>query len=203
MDNKGYYPIFLDLSGKRCVVVGGGRVAERKCSTLIKTGARITVISPNITKRLAGYREKGLIRHIPRGYRSGDIKTAFIVISATDSGETNQKVAKEVLAAGKLLNVVDVPSLCNFIVPSVLRRRLLTIAISTGGASPAMAKTIRKELQKLYGPEYSIYLNRLRDVRLKVIKEIPDKREREKFLKGLAASVRRGKKDKKVHKVHR
>src|SRR3990172_4446071 len=125
MDNKVYYPIFLDLSGKRCVVVGGGRVAERKCSTLIKTGARITVISPNITKRLAGYREKGLIRHIPRGYRSGDIKTDFIV-------------------------------------PSVLRRGLLTIAISTGGASPAMAKAIRKELQKLYGRKYSRYLDRLR-----------------------------------------
>lgn len=193
MDNKVYYPIFLDLSGKRCVVVGGGRVAERKCSTLIRTGARITVISPIITKRLAGYREKGLIRHIPRGYKRCDIKTAFIVIAATDSGEVNEKVAREVLAAGKLLNVVDVPSRCNFIVPSVLRRGLLTIAISTGGASPALAKTIRKELQKLYGREYSGYLDRLRNIRLKVMKEIPDKKEREKFLKGLAASVKKGK----------
>src|SRR3989338_2032224 len=200
MSPKVYYPIFLDLSGKRCVVVGGGRIAERKCSTLIKTGARITVISPNITKRLTGYREKGLIRHIPRQYRIGDIKSAFIVIAATDSGETNQKVAKEVLAAGKLLNVVDVPSQCNFIVPSVLRRGLLTIAISTGGASPAMAKAIRKELQRLYGREYSRYLDRLRDARLKVMKEIPDRKEREKFLKGLAASVKKGK---KVHNGHR
>ena len=200
MSPKVYYPIFLDLSGKRCVVVGGGRIAERKCSTLIKTGARITVISPAITKRLAGYREKGLIRHIPRGYKSCDVKTAFIVIAATDSGETNEKVSKDVLAAGKLLNVVDVPSRCNFIVPSVLRRGLLTIAISTGGASPALAKAIRKELQKLYGREYSGYLDRLRDIRLKVMKEIPDKREREKFLKGPAASVKKGK---KVHKGHR
>lgn len=200
MSPKVYYPIFLDLSGKRCVVVGGGRVAERRCSTLIRTGARITVISPNITKRLEGYREKGLIRHIPRGYKSYDIKTAFIVIAATDSGETNERVARDVMEAGRLLNVADVPSLCNFIVPSVLRRGLLTIAISTGGASPAMAKAIRKELQKLYGSEYSRYLDRLRDVRLKVMKEIPDKREREKILKGLAASV---KKSKKVHKGHR
>lgn len=200
MSHKIYYPIFLDLSGKRCVVVGGGRVAERKCSALIRAGGRITVISPAITKRLMGYREKGLIRHIQRGYKSCDIKTAFIVIAATDSGETNEKVARDVMAAGKLLNVVDVPAQCNFIVPSVLRRGLLTIAISTGGASPAMAKAIRKELQRLYGPEYSRYLDRLRDVRLKVMKEIPDKREREKFLKGLAAAV---KKSKKVHKGHR
>src|SRR3990172_5956556 len=145
MNPKVYYPIFLDLSGKRCVVVGGGRVAERKCSTLIRTGARITVISPIITKRLAGYREKGLIRHIPRGYKSCDIKTAFIVIATTDSGEVNEKVAREVLAAGKLLNVVDVPSRCNFIVPSVLRRGLLTIAISTGGASRSEERRVGKE----------------------------------------------------------
>ena len=200
MSPKVYYPIFLDLSGKRCVIVGGGRVAERKCATLIKTGARITVISPAITKRLAGYREKGWIRHIPRQYRSGDIKSAFIVIAATDSGETNEKVARDVMTAGKLLNVVDVPSQCNFIVPSVLRRGLLTIAISTGGTSPALAKAIRKEMQRLYGREYSRYLDRLRDIRLKVMKEIPDKREREKILKGLAASVKKGKKVQKAHR---
>src|SRR3989337_2610345 len=97
------------------------------------------------------------------------------------------------MAAGKLLKCVDVPSQCNFIVPSVLRRGLLTIAISTGGASPAMAKAVRKELQRLYGTEYSGYLDRLRDMRLKAMKEIPDKREREKFLKGLAASVKKSK----------
>src|SRR3989304_7655702 len=125
MSNKVYYPIFLDLSGKRCVIVGGGRVAERKCSTLIKTGARITVISPRITKRLTDYREKGLIRHIPRQYRSGDIKSAFIVIVATDSGEVNEKAAREARAGEKLLNGADVPSQCGFILPSVLRRGLL------------------------------------------------------------------------------
>lgn len=190
MKGKVYYPIFLDLAGKRCVIVGGGRVAERKCSSLLKAGARVTVISPGITGRLAAYREKRMIKHIPRGYRRGDIRSAFLVIAATGSEETNQRVAEEAMAEDKLLNVVDTPSLCNFIAPSVVKRGLLTIAISTGGASPAMAKEIRKDIQRIYGPEYARYLNFLRDARSKAMKEIPDKREREKFLKRLAFKIR-------------
>lgn len=191
MRSKVYYPIFLDIAGKRCVIVGGGRVAERKCSSLIKAGARVTVISPEITGRLAAYKEKGMIKHIPRSYRRGDIRSAFLVIAAAGSEETNQRVAEEAKGGNKLLNVVDTPSLCNFIAPSVVKRGLLTIAISTGGASPAMAKEIRKDLQKIYGPEYARYLNFLRDARSKAMKEIPDKKEREKFLKELAAKVKK------------
>ncbi len=189
MSDRVYYPIFLDLTGKRCVIVGGGRVAERKCTTLIRTGAKVTVISPQITKRLTDYKEKGLIRHIRRGYRSSDVRTVFVVIAATNSEEINKKVAKDATAADKLLNMVDTPSLCNFIVPSVLRRGLLTIAVSTGGASPALAKEIRKRLRRMYGPEYSRYLKFLRGVRSKAMREITDKKEREKFLKEVAAAI--------------
>lgn len=188
MSDKVYYPVFLDLTGKSCVIVGGGKVAERKCSALIKAGAKLTVISPEITKRLVACKKGGLIRHVHRDYRSTDIKSAFVVIAATDSEETNKKVAKDAMAGKKLLNVVDTPGLCNFIVPSVFNRGLLTIAISTGGASPAIAKAIRKELQKLYGPEYSRYLKSIRDARSRAMREISNKKDREKFLKALAAS---------------
>jgi len=190
MKRGAYYPIFLDLAEKRCVVIGGGRVAERKCTSLIKAGARVTVISPEITKRLSAYKEKGMIRHIPRGYRKGDIRSAFLVIAATASEETNRRIAEDARGGNTLLNVVDTPSLCNFIVPSVVRRGLLTIAISTGGASPALAKEIRKELQRIYGPEYARYLSLLKEARSKAMKEIGDKKRRKEFLKGLALKIR-------------
>lgn len=187
--NKVYYPVFLDLAGKNCVIVGGGRVAERKCSTLIKTGARVTVISPELTGRLKGYKGKGLIKHINRGYRSGDIISAFVVIVATDSAEVNRRVSADAKRLKKLLNVADNPSLCNFIAPAVVRRGLLTIAVSTGGASPAIAKAIRKQLQRHYVPEFSRYLTQVRNLRSKAMTKIPNKREREKFLKGLGSKI--------------
>lgn len=185
--NKQYYPAFLDITGKRCIIIGGGKIAERKCSTLLGAGAEVTVISPEITGRLENYRKKGLIKHICRQYRSGDIKTAFIVISATGSEKTNRKAAADAAGRGVLLNVVDNPLLCNFIAPSILRRGPLTIAISTGGVSPAMAATIRRELEGLYGTDISRYLKFLRDIRTKAMKKIRDKTKRERFLKGLAS----------------
>src|SRR4030065_1234034 len=128
-----YYPAFLNLKGKKTVVIGGGKIAERKILVLLKTGANITVISPEITKRIAREKLRGSLKHIPRQYRKGDVKKTFLVIAATDSEEINKKVSEE---APCLVNVVDTPSLCNFIVPSVIQRGLLTIAISTGGVSP-------------------------------------------------------------------
>src|SRR3989337_4068042 len=151
MKKIAYYPIYLDLTGKRCVIVGGGKVAERKCASLIKTDAEITLIAPEITKKLKGYKDKGLIKHIERTYRKGDIRSAFIVISATDSSETNERVARDAKSLHKLTNIVDTPDLCNFIVPSVFRRGTLSIAVSTGGVSPAFAKAIRNELEQIYG----------------------------------------------------
>lgn len=183
--SKLYYPAFLDLNGKQSVIIGGGKVAERKCSSLIKTGAEITLISPEITKKLENYLSKGLIRHKRRKYKNGDIKSAFLTIVATDSAEVNRRVYVDAQRLNRLINVADNPSLCTFIVPSLVRRGDLTIAVSTGGASPAAAKAIRKELELLYGPEIALYLKRLKEIRLKALKEIPDKKERERFLKGI------------------
>ena len=187
--NRSLYPAFLDLSGKRCVLIGGGKVAERKTIRLLRVGADVLVISPTLSLKLQTLKEKGRITHVPRPYECGDIKSAFLIIAATDSEETNRQIAEEAKKLDKLLNVVDTPSLCSFIVPSVLSRGLLTIAISTGGASPALAKEIRRELQRLYGPEFSKHLKVLRDTRSKALKEITDKKERERFLKEVAVKV--------------
>jgi len=179
-----YYPAFLNLEGKRVVVVGGGKVAERKILALLKAEAHITVISLEITKRIAREKLRGSLKHIPRQYREGDVKNTFLVIAATDSEEINKKVSEDALC---LVNVVDTPSLCNFIVPSVIQRGHLTIAISTSGVSPALSKAIRQELERLYGPEFAEYLRLLEKVRKKAMAEIHYKKKRTGFLKSLAS----------------
>jgi precorrin-2 dehydrogenase/sirohydrochlorin ferrochelatase len=179
-----YYPAFLNLQGKKAVVVGGGKVAERKVLTLIGAGADVTVISPLLTKRLLKEKEASHMRHLPRTYRKGDLKDSFMVIAATDSPEVNTRVAED---APGLLNVVDVPSECNFIAPSVVKRGPLVFAISTGGTSPAFAKAVRKEIEKLYGKVFSDYLELVKTLRSRAMQEISDKSEREKFLKSLAS----------------
>ena len=179
-----YYPAFLNLEGKKSVIVGGGKIAERKALSLIKAGAEVTVVSPLLTKRLQKEKEAKRIRHISRTFRTGDLKDSFLVIAATDSPEVNSKVADE---APGLLNVVDVPWECNFIAPSIVKRGPLVFAISTGGTSPAFAKAVRKELEKLYGRVFSDYLGFVKTLRSRAMQEIADKPAREKFLKSLAS----------------
>jgi precorrin-2 dehydrogenase/sirohydrochlorin ferrochelatase len=179
-----YYPVFLNLKGKKAVVVGGGKVAERKVLSLLKSGAEVTVISPFLTVRLAREKSRESIRHLARRYRNNDLKGAFIVVAATDSPETNRTIASD---APALVNVVDVPSECNFIAPSIVKRGPLTIAISTGGISPAMSKALRKELEGLYGSRFSDYLGFVKRIRTKAMAEIDDRKKRETLLKGLAS----------------
>lgn len=179
-----YYPLFLNLSKKRAVVIGGGKVAERKIFPLLRTGAHITVISPEITKKIGSAKQKKTIRHIARQYRSGDLKDAFLVIAATDSPVFNEQVSRD---APCLVNVVDTPHLCNFIVPSTMIRGPLNIAVSTSGISPALSRLIRKELEKAYGCEFSQYLQLLRKIRQDAMEMIPDKRKRTEFLKCIAS----------------
>ena len=179
-----YYPAYLDLNRRKAVVVGGGGVAERKVLSLIKAGAEVRVISPRITDRLQKLKDRGLITHVNRTYRTGDVKDAFIVIAGTSSAEVNTKVARE---SGHLINVVDPPSEGNFIVPSVVKNGPLTIAISTEGASPAVSKALRREFEKNYGKDFALYLRFVEKVRKQVLATITDKKKREKFLKSLAS----------------
>jgi precorrin-2 dehydrogenase/sirohydrochlorin ferrochelatase len=179
-----YYPVFLTLKGKRAVVVGGGKVAERKIMSLMKVGACIKVISPYLTKRLEKERKKGTITHLSRYYKKGDLKNAFLVIAATSSPDINRRVSED---ASCLVNVVDTPDLCNFIVPSVIKRGALTFAISTSGISPGLSRSIRKEIETLYGTEFSDYLKSLKIIRINAMKIIRDKKRRGIFLKEIAS----------------
>jgi len=179
-----YYPAFLDLKDKKAVVVGGGQVAERKARTLIKAGASVTVISPSITAGLKRLKDKGRLDHIKRKYKKGDLKDAFIVIAGTSSKETNLRVARD---AGHLVNVIDSPDEGNFIVPAVVERGPLTMAVSTGGASPAVSRAIRKEIESRYDREFARYLRFAESVRKRAMKEIRDKEKRERFFRSMAS----------------
>lgn len=179
-----YYPAYLNLVGKKTVVVGGGRVAERKILSLLKAYAKVKVISPYLTKRLEREKLKGKIKHVCRNYKKGDLRNAFLVIAATDSLRINEQVSHD---APCLVNVVDMPDLCNFIVPSLVKRGHLQFAISTSGMSPAFSKSIRKELENIYGLEFSEYLRLLKIIRKKALHEFKDKKKRTEFLKSIAS----------------
>jgi len=152
---SGYYPVYLDIRGKRCVVVGGGEVALRKVRMLLDHGASVEIVSPELCPDLGQLVDEGQLQVTGREYRPGDLEGAFVVIAATNDASTNEQAAAEATERGILINVVDVPGLSNFIVPSYLRRGAVTVAVSTGGKSPALARRIRRELEKKFGDEYA------------------------------------------------
>lgn len=178
-----YYPILLSVRGRKCVVVGGGEVAHRKVSALRTAGARVTVVSPRFCRRLAA--EKG-VRLVRRRYSADVLEGALLVVAATDSPRTNRQVAGDAEARRVLVNVVDVPRLCSFIVPATVSRGSLCLAISTGGASPALAKRIREDLEHLYGREYGAFLKLLERARRAVLGKVGDARRRRAVLQRLA-----------------
>lgn len=159
------YQLSLNISGRLCVVIGGGRVAERKALSLLEAQAQLRLISPQLTERLHQLAAAGKIDWLNRCVQPGDIRGAMLVFAATDSALVNAAVAHEARAAGQLVNVADAPELCNFQVPAVLRRGDLSIAVATNGKSPALAAQIRKRLEADYGPEYAFLLGLLGRVR--------------------------------------
>lgn len=152
------YPVNLNLVGRRCLVVGGGVVAERKASALLESGALVTLISPELTPNLAIWVSQGRLSHWQKTYENGDAKGYMLVMCATDSPAVNEQAAKEAKQSGAWVNVADTPALCDFTLPARLQRGGLSIAISTGGQSPALARELRNELSEKYGPEYADYL---------------------------------------------
>jgi precorrin-2 dehydrogenase / sirohydrochlorin ferrochelatase len=145
--NTPYYAAFLNLVGKVCVVIGGGRVAERKIAKLIESKAEVVVISQEIRQRIEEWVHAGCVLHIARDYKEGDIKDAFLVFAATNCRDVNQRVFEEASRLGKLVNVVDDRESCSFVVPATYGRDELQIAISTSGTSPAKAKKMRERLE--------------------------------------------------------
>ena len=153
-----YYPIFIDLQGKKAIVVGGGAVAQRKIETLLECGAVVHVVARQLTSALSRYAEEGKIRLMGHEFRGSYLNGASVVIAATDDPLINHQVSMNAREKGLLINAVDQPSDCNFIVPSVLRRGDLMIAVSTSGKSPALAKNVRETLGKKFGSEYELLL---------------------------------------------
>jgi len=156
-----YYPVFLDLNGQKVLVVGGGEVAERKVKSLLLYGCEISIISPHLTAYLKELVVKKKIYHIPHESLNAFLDDAFIVIAATDDSTLNSQIASQSKERGILVNVVDEPSNCSFIMPSVIKRGDLQIAISTAGKSPALAKKIRKEMDSMFGQEYASFVELL------------------------------------------
>jgi siroheme synthase-like protein len=173
-----FFPIYLNLTGKRVVVIGGGDVAERKVSSLMSTGAVVTVVSPDLTPELSTRVQSGVIEWKKRSYQHGDCSDAAMVFSATNDPETSRAVWDETTNAGILLNTADQPGLCDFIMPAVIRRGDLAIAISTGGGSPALAATLREKLSEIIGPEYEVLLELLSSVRADIQQRVHDESSR-------------------------
>jgi siroheme synthase-like protein len=160
-----YYPIFFNLRGKTGVVVGGGKVAFRKVRRLLGYGADLTVVSPKPCPEIVKLSKDGLIRLIRRDYEARDLKDAMIAIVCTDVKEVNRKVAVQAKKGGVLVNVADDLEPSDFIIPSILRRGNLTIAVSTSGVSPALARKIRAKLENGFGEEYGSLLSIIGKVR--------------------------------------
>ena len=166
-----YYPVYLDIKGRRCLVVGGGQVGTRKVGTLLQCGAEVTVISHEVTPELAEMAEQGLVDLQLRDYRSSDLEKMFLVIGATDDQALNRKVHQDAEAAQRLCNIADQPDLCNFVLPSIINQGNLSIAISTAGKSPAFAKFLRRKLQGQFGPEYGLMLDLMGAIRKRLLAE--------------------------------
>lgn len=164
-----YYPVNLDVLNRNCLVVGGGAVATRKVMTLLKCGARVTVVSPDTGGDLRELAQDEAIVLKTRRYQRSDVNDMFLVIGATDDKELNHQIFKDAEALGKLCNIADLPEACNFILPSVVHQGDLVIAISTSGKSPAFAKQLRKDLEKRFGKEYADFLQLMGAVREKLV----------------------------------
>jgi precorrin-2 dehydrogenase/sirohydrochlorin ferrochelatase len=174
----GYFPIWVNLNHKSCVVVGGGQVAERRIASLLAANAQVTVVSPEVTPAIAQWIAEGRLEGLKKRYASGDGSGAFLIIAATNAAEVNEQVYCDAMEQGQLVNRVDRPERSNFIVPAVVRRGKLAIAVSTSGASPALAAQIIRKLEQAYGWEYELYLDFLAEVRQLAQERIADPVER-------------------------
>ena len=173
--DKSLYPMFVDLEGRRCLVVGGGPVATEKVEKLVDHGASVRLVSPEITPELADMVAAGAVaEHRARAYRPEDLDGCLLVVAATNLDAINRMVWQDAEARDMLCNVATDPSLCSFIVPSVVRRGELAIAVSTGGASPVVAAHVRRRLDAMFGPEWESLIELMRELREELKARHPD-----------------------------
>lgn len=171
-DDANFYPVFLKLQGKKCVIVGAGEVAERKAARLLECGAEVAVIGREPAPGLRALAREGRLEHITADYDETLVsifKGAYLVISATDDRSVNESVRDAAQREGVPVNVVDDPQLCDFILPSIVQKGALQIAISTGGASPALARKIRIGLEREFGDEYALFLDIMGELRARIV----------------------------------
>jgi len=178
-----YYPILLNIQDKKCLVVGGGNVAWRKVCSLKDAGARVTVVSPEFCPEME--KESGIERSRQK-YDERFLNGVLVVVASTDDEEVNKKVYYDAVKMGILVNVVDRPEICSFIVPATIIRGDLSISISTGGASPALARNIRENLEKQFGDEYGEFAKLLSETRRKILSEISNESIRRDILQRIA-----------------
>jgi len=177
-ETRPYYPAILDLAGRRALVVGAGRVGEGKIAGLLNAAAEVKVVSLSATPQVERWAEAGEIELELRPYRGDDLDGSFLVIAATEDNDTNVRVFEDAERRQMLCNVVDVTHLCNFILPSIVRRGDLAVAVSTGGASPALARRIRISIGECYGDEYAVALELLGSLREELKGAYPSPKDR-------------------------
>lgn len=190
-----YFPILLLLTGHPCLVIGGGQVAFRKIQSLLQAGGRVTVISPYMApelEALAATHAPGTqpdgdasLRLVYRPYASGDMQGYRLAFAATGNREVNEACRREAEAAGVLLNVVDVPDLCDFIMPAVHQQGDLLFMVCSQGKSPMLTKRLRKELQQRYGPAYGLAAQVMGELRQQAFQDLPDIRRRREVFRHL------------------
>jgi len=166
-----YYPVHLDINNRKVLVVGGGSVGTRKVKTLLDCGARVTVVSPEVSRQLRELAASGDIKLAERSYQSEDLNGVFVVIGATDDETLNQQISSDADRLNTLCNIADRPEVCNFILPSIVQRDDLVITISTSGQSPALAKKLRKALENQFGEEYGTLLQLMGAIRKKLLQQ--------------------------------
>ena len=183
-----YYPIYLDIENRDVVVIGGGNVCARKVETMMKYGARVTVVSPDFTDEIEQWASEGCIVLKRKRYDHSDLQAANIVIASTDDQSVNEQIAADCRARRIPVNVVDVTPLCEFIVPAIIEKGSVQIAISTGGKSPALARTLKEDLQRIIGPEYAEVNDLLATLREGAKKVLPTDVDRKHFFDGIIAA---------------
>ena len=181
------FPMFMKLTGRQCLVVGAGKVGEPKIGGLLETGARIRVVSIEATTQVREWARTGKLELVLRPFSSSDLDGTFLVVVATNSRHLNERVYREAQGRGVLCNVVDVPDLCDFFYPSVVKRGDLQIAISTAGKSPSLAQKLRQQLERQFGPGYGSWVDELGETRKLILASDLDKEQKLELLHSLAS----------------
>lgn len=181
------FPMFVKLEGKQVLVVGAGNVGEPKIAGLLETGAKIRVVALQASPSVREWAHVGRIQLELRPFHPDDLNGAFLAVVATSSRSLNERIYAEAQQRGILCNVVDVPDLCDFYYPSVVRRGDLQIAISTAGKSPSLAQKIRQQLEKQFGPGYGAWVSELGETRQLILSSDLDKQKKLDLLHSLAS----------------